>query len=166
MTALTDNGVTEKDILTQYVKIQQLTKWDDDKPQEIAIGYRDTNIVTAKIKKIDKSAIIIDNITTAGGDLTRIDNINFSVDNPSAFYEEAKQKTIVDAQTKASQIANLSRANLGKPTYISENAHVPPPIYIGAMYERAISAAPKEKSISPSEMDISLTIQLTYAIAN
>ena len=90
MTALTDNGVAEKDIHTQYFNIQRVTRWDDDKQQEIVIGYRVTNIVTAKIREIDKAGIIIDNIATAGGDLTRIDNISFSVDDPSAFCKEAR----------------------------------------------------------------------------
>ncbi len=80
MAALTDNGVAEKDIQTQYFSIRQVTKWDREKEEEIVIGYRVTNMVTAKIRDIDKAGTIIDAVAEAGGDLTRIDSIGFSVD--------------------------------------------------------------------------------------
>ena len=86
MTALTDNGVSEKDIQTQYFSIYQVTRWDDYKNQEIVTGYRVTNMVNAKIREIDKTGTIIDAVAVAGGDLTRINNISFSVDEPSRYY--------------------------------------------------------------------------------
>ena len=46
-------------------------------------GYEVTNMVTAKIRDIDKVGAIIDAVAAAGGDFTRINNIAFSVDDPS-----------------------------------------------------------------------------------
>ncbi|GAH90830.1 unnamed protein product, partial [marine sediment metagenome] len=59
MTALIDNDVAEEDIQTQYFSIRQVTKWDREKEEEIVIGYRVTNMVTAKIREIDKTGSII-----------------------------------------------------------------------------------------------------------
>ncbi len=164
--ALTDNGVAEKDIKTQYFSIHRVTKWDRDKEQEVVIGYRVTNMVTAKIREIDKVGTIIDAVAAAGGDLTRIDSIGFSVDDPSAYYEEAREKAIADAKAKAEQLAKLAGVKLGKPTYISESAQIPPPIYRQDLYEKAVAAPTAETPISPGEMEISLTVQLAYAILN
>ena len=164
MAALADNGVAKKDIQTQYFSIRQVTRWDEIRDREIVIGYRVTNMVTAKIRDIDKAGSIIDAVAVAGGDLTRIDNIAFSIDDPSGYYEEAREKAMVDAKDKAEQLARLGGVKLGKPTYISEGISYP--ITQRGMVEMAPIPAPAAPptSISPGEMEISLTVQVAYAI--
>ncbi len=162
MTALTDNGVAEKDIQTQHFSIYPVTRWDKDDEEQVIVGYRVTNTVSAKIREIDKAGTIIDAVAAAGGDLTRIDSIDFSVDDPSAYYEEAREKAMADAEAKAEQLAELAGGRLGKATYISESSFAPPPIYRGEIYEEAAMAV--ETPISPGEMEISLTVQVAYAI--
>jgi len=162
MAALTESGIDEKDIQTQYFSIQQVTKWNRETEEQIVIGYRVTNTVTAKIRDIDKAGSIIDAVAEAGGDLTRINGISFSVDDPSAYYEEAREKAMDEAKAKAKQLARLGGVTLGKPTYISEGA--PPIIYPRAVYEVAPAQAPAETPISPGEIEISLTVQVAYAI--
>jgi len=163
MTTLTDNSVAKKDIQTQYFSISQITRWDKDKEREVVIGYRVTNTVTAKIRETDMAGPIIDAIAEAGGNLTRIDSISFSVDEPSAYYEEAREKAMAGAKAKADQMAELAGVTLGKPTYITESVYAAPPIYPRVMYEvEAAAAVPTP--ISPGETEISLTVQVAYAI--
>jgi len=163
--ALTGEGVAEKDIQTQYFNIRRVTRWDNVKEQEIVIGYRVTNMVTAKIREMEKTGTIIDAVAVAGGDLTRIDSIGFSIDDPSAYYVEARQKAVADAEAKAKQLAEVAGVKLGKPTYISENVYMPAPIYRqDMMMEKAAGAPAVETPISPGEMEISLNVQLAYAI--
>ncbi len=163
MTTLVDNGVAEKDIQTQYFSVYQVTRWDDYTDREIVIGYRVTNKVNAKIRDIDKTAIIIDAVVVAGGDLTRIDSISFSIDDPTVYYGELRTKAIADAKAKAEQLAGLAGVKLGKATYISEGIQVPSPIY--PRYDYGVVPAPvEETSISPGEMDIILNVQIAYAI--
>jgi len=161
--ALTDNGVANKDIQTQYFSIRQVTKWDGEREEEIVVGYRVSNIVAAKIRDIDKTGTIIDAVAEAGGDLTRINSIAFSVDDPSDYYEEAREKAMADAEAKARQLAKLGGVTMGKPTYISEGVSysIYPREY---MYEKAGAPEPVETPISPGEMEISRTVQVVYAI--
>ena len=163
MTALTDNGIAEKDIQTQHYSIYPVTKWDRDNEEQIVIGYRVTNTVNVKIREIDNAGTIIDAVAAAGGDYTRINSISFSVDEPSTYYEEARKKAMADAKAKAAQLAELADAKLGKAIYISESSYVPTPIYRQDVYEEA--AAIVETSISPGEMEISLTVQVAYALS-
>lgn len=160
MTALTDNGVDEDDIQTQYFSIDQVTRWDDD--EYVIIGYRVTNMVIAKIRDIDNVGAIIDAVAEAGGDFIRINNIAFSVDDPSEYYEEAREEAMADAKDKAEQLADLAGIELGQPTYISEGNIYPPVVYRdGGM------AVPEEgytTSISPGEIELTLTVQVAYAI--
>ncbi|MFC1871508.1 SIMPL domain-containing protein [Chloroflexota bacterium] len=166
MDALSNNGVAKKDIKTQYFNISKVTRWDDNNRQEVVLGYRVTNTVTAKIRDIEKTGTLIDDTATAGGDLTRINNIYFSIDDPAPYQEEARDKAMADAKNKAEQLADLSGVKLGKPTYISENLYYPPPIYrdVGMM-EGAPAPAPTTP-ISPGETEVTLNVQVVYAILN
>lgn len=164
MTALTKNEVAMKDIQTQQFSIRRVTKWDREKEEEIIIGFQVTNMVTAKIRDIDKVGSVIDAAAEVGGDLTRIDSISFSVDDPSAYYEEAREKAMADAKAKAEQLAGLAGITLGTATYISEGIQSPAPGYQPGVFmaERAMAAAPT--TISPGETEISLNLQVAYAI--
>jgi len=164
MAALTDNGVAEKDIQTQYFSIRQVTQWDRVKEEETVIGYRVTNMVTAKIRDTDKAGAIIDAVAEAGGDLTRISSIGFSIDDPSAYYEEAREKAMAEAKAKAEQLAELADVTLGKPTYISAGIQVSPITRSVVVVEEAVPVAPAVTPISPGEMEISLTVQVAYSI--
>jgi len=161
-TALSKNGVATKDIQTQHFSINKVTKWDREKEEEVVIGYRVTNMVTAKIRDIDKVGSIIDAVAEAGEDLTRIDSIDFSIDDPSAYYEEARQEAMAEAKAKAEQLADLAGVTLGKPIYISEGIQAPP-IYRESIYFETAEAV-AETPISPGEMEVSLSIQIVYAI--
>jgi uncharacterized protein YggE len=164
MEALDDNGVDEKDIQTQYFSIDQITRWDDD--EIIVIGYRVTNMVTAKIREIDDTGTIIDAVAIAGGDLTRVNSISFSIDDATVYYEEAREEAMADAKAKAEQLAELAGVELGKPTYISEGT-----IYYPVDYRDAGAMVPAAEEgyttpISPGEMELSLTVQVVYEIVD
>ena len=165
MKVLKDNGVANKDIQTQYFNIHKVTRWDKDREQEVVTGYQVTNMVSAKLREIDKAGAVIDAVAGAGGDLVRIDGISFSIDDPTQYQAEAREKAMAEAKEKAGQIAKLAKVSLGKPTYISESSYAPPPIYREAfMSDGAMPAAAPETSISPGEMEVTLTVQIAYAI--
>ena len=167
MAVLDDEGIAEKDIQTRYFNIRQVTRWDDSKDQQIIIGFRVTNTVTAKIRDIDEAGSVIDAVATAGGDFTRIDGISFTIDDPTQYYEEAREKAVIDAEAKAKQLAEVAGVKLGKPAYISESSYVPGPIYRQDMVmSEALGAPAVETPISPGEMEITLNVQLAYAIAD
>lgn len=160
--ALKTNGVADKDIQTQWYNISPVTKWVEETSEQITIGYKVTNMVTAKIRDISKAGTIIDAVAEAGGDLTRINSISFTVDDPTAYYNQAREKAMQDAKDKAEQMATLAGVTLGKPTYISESGgYIPTPYYSKDYYAEGSSAS---TSISPGELNITLTVQVGYAI--
>jgi len=170
-TALTESGVADKDMQTQNFRIRQRTRWDDEQQQEVVIGYRVTNDVVAKIRDMEKIGDIIDAVVVAGGDYTRIDDLGFSVDDPSIYYDEAREKAMAEAKAKAEKIAGLAGMKLGEPTYINESTTTP---YLGGMgYEMAVPApAPAlapiivgAPPISPGEIEVRVNMQIAYSIA-
>jgi len=163
MQALKDNGIDKKDIQTQQYSIYPITQWVEDEKKEEIIGYRVTNIVVARIRKVDKAGAVIDAVAQAGGDYIRIQGISFTVDDPTPYYEEARTKAVKDAENKAKQFANLTGVKLGKPTYISEGAVYLPSV--NKAYESAALLPAPETPISPGELKITTNVQIVYAIA-
>ena len=163
MDTLTSNGIAEKDIQTQYFNIQQVRTWDRQTEKEVVTGYRVTNTVTVTIRDIEKVGTIIDVVTEAGGDLTRINGINFSIDNPDEYYEQVRKEAMIDAKKKAEELAKLANVNLGDATFISENLYYAP-VARSAMAMGYDEGASYNTSISPGELDISLSVQVAYAI--
>lgn len=165
MTALTGNGIDKKDIQTQNFSIQQVTKWDDKSQTQIVIGYSVTNTVVAKIRTLDKVGTIVDASVVAGGDLIRINGIDFSKDDMTQDYIQARDLAMQKAKAKADQIAKDSGVTLDKPTYISENQYTP--VYNTAnsfKADMASGATAPTTSISPGQLDITLDVQVAYGI--
>ena len=163
MTVLEEQGIAEEDIQTQYYYIQEVTRWDSDKEESITIGYRVTNTVTAKIRDIQKAGSVIDAVAAAGGDYTRISGISFSIDDPSPYYEQAREKAVADAAEKAKKLADMAGVELGNPTYISESSYYPGSIYRGDLIQAEAASNPTTP-ISAGEMEITATVQIAYAI--
>jgi uncharacterized protein len=167
MQSLTDAGIAAKDIQTGYFSINQQYRWDNEKQINTPIGYQVNNMVTVKIRDIGKVGNIIDAVVQAAGDLIRINGINFSVENPAQYYQNARNKAMAAAKGKADDLAKLAGVTLGGPTYIAENAQYTP--YYGGYANYAVSVpAPAmesaSSSISAGETKITLSVQVAYSI--
>ncbi len=165
MEALADSGIAQKDIQTQYFNIYQVTRWDRDTEEEVVTGYRVSNMVSAKVRDTDKVGTIIDAVVQAGGDFIRINGVSFSVDDPTDYYEDARKEAVANAKAKAEQLASLAGVKLGKATYIAEGSTgtTYPVLQAGGM-AFAEETMVSKTSISPGEMELSLTVQVGYSI--
>ena len=160
---LDNQGVDKKDIQTRRFSIYPVRRWSDKEAKEVLIGYRVTNTVTVKVREVDDTGDIIDAVAKVGGDYIRINNISFTVDDPTPYYKEVREKAMADAEAKAKQLADLGDVKLGKLTYINEGGAIPVvrEAYIGAPVP-APAMAPTP--ISPGETEIRLTVQVSYSI--
>jgi uncharacterized protein YggE len=169
MKALADSGIAQKDIQTGYFSINQRTRWDDSKQTDSVIGYRVTNMVTVKIRETGNVGNIIDSVVQAGGDLIRINGISFSVEDPSKYYQDAREKAMAAAKSKADELAKLAGVTLGMPTYIAENAQYTPTYGGYANFSMSVPAAVPAPvimapPISTGETKITLTVQVAYSV--
>src|SRR4030042_730257 len=92
------NGVDDKDIQTTQFSIYPEYDYRGD-TQELR-GFRVTNIVTVKIRNIDNTSKVIDDAVAAGGDLTGIQGLDFTIDDPSELRDEARPRAGEAAQPK------------------------------------------------------------------
>jgi len=142
-------------------RMPSVTTTVDDSSQ--VISYQVNNTVTVKIRATDKVGAVIDAAAAAGGDLTRVNGVSFSVEKPEQYYTQARQAAVKDAQAKAEQLAQLSGVTLGKAFYISENSYSQPIYRSDAMYYSSSSVG-GGTSVSPGQTDIVLNIQAAYSI--
>ncbi len=163
--ALKAQGIEDKDIQTQYFSIYQVTNWNNNK-EEIT-GYRVTNTLTVKVRAVDKAGEVIDAVVAAGGDLTRINGITFTVDEPADYYVQARELAITHATGKAQQMADKTGIKLGKVTYISESTSNYGPVYRNYALEDSYMGIPAVTSATPvsiGQLEITATVQIAYAI--
>ncbi len=165
VSALKNAGVADKDIQTSQFNIQQVTRWDDKQNTQIVLGYRVTNTVIVKIRSVDKAGSIIDNVAVAAGDLTRVNSISFTVDDPAPYQKIAREKAVQAAMDKARQIAQVSGVKIGKALYINEGTLYTPVIrdnYMKSGAGEMMSSAPTP--ISPGELEFQVTVEMVYEI--
>jgi len=164
MKVLEGAGVSQSDIKTANYNVQPVYTWDEPQRTSIITGYRVSNSVTVKIRQVNSAGEIIDEVVRASGDAARINNVYFTVDDPEQYYKLARERAMVDAKSKAEQMAALSGVQLGKPTYISEGStYYPPVIRYDNVYKEGDAQAPGTP-ITPGDADIILNVQVVYAI--
>jgi uncharacterized protein YggE len=156
-------GIDTKDIKTKYFSIYPVRNYNPDKGGEELAGYRVTNMLTVKVRKVADTGAVIDAVARAGGNFIRIDSISFTVDDPVPYQKQAREKALADAKDKAKQIADKTGLNLGAPTYINEtSSYYPYPV--PAAYEAAVPMIGGSSSISPGETTITVYVQVAYGI--
>lgn len=161
MESLRKSGVAERDIQTTRFSIFPVRKWDRETEEEILVGFRVSNMVTAKMRDIEETGPIIDSVAEAGGDLTRIQGITFTIEDPEIHQIRAREEAEAIARAKAEQLAHMAGARLGVVTYISESGgYYPVPVAVPAMDE----AVGVSTLISPGEQEITVSVQIAYTL--
>ncbi len=163
VSALTAAGVAQKDIQTRVFSVSTVTHYNNQTGENIFDGFQVTNTVSAKLRDLPKVGDTIDSVIAAGGDLARINNLAFTIEDPIRYQDQVLQKAMTNAQDKAELLANLAGVKLGRPTFISTSATTPvPPVPIAISGK--ISADASSTPISPGQLDIVTDVQVVYSI--
>ena len=103
-----------QDISTTQVSLQP--QYADN---SVIAGYRASNSIQVKIRKLDKASQALAAIVGAGGDATRINSVSYSIEDDSKLVRDAGTG-LRRRQDRAGQYAELSGLSLGKVISISE----------------------------------------------
>ena len=169
--AIKDNGVSEDDIVTTNFNIYPQTIWVEvsdslGRHSEPRItGYTVSNTVQVTVRDIDNLSPVVDTAASAGGDLIRINSIQFTVDDSSAYGEVIRQHAAADALAKADVYARAMGVTLGPLVYLTEISSSVPMAYGAPRAEMAaMDGAFKSTPISSGDVNLSVTIQAVFAI--
>lgn len=158
ITALGGAGVDKKDISTSQVSLQPQYNIDGS----TISGYRAGNSIDVKIRKIDTASNILALITNAGGDATRINSINYSIEDDSQLVKDARARAFNDAKDRADQYAQLSGLSLGKVISISEvSGGTPPPTPTPMPRAAMAEAVPLE----PGQQTVGFSVTVVWELS-
>jgi len=161
--ALKDNGVDEKDIQTVQFNVSPQYDYSKLDGRGEIIGYVVSNVVTAKVRDLDKAGDAIDAATKAGGNDAIVQGVSFDIDDPTALQKQAREEAVKKAHDQAEQLATNAGAKLGKLISISESSYYP-------SFERAVPAAAggaldqSSTPVQPGQLEVSVTVNVLYAI--
>lgn len=161
--ALTELDIAERDIQTTNFGVWTERKSGPDGRLSDELTYRVTNTVTVQVRELDQLGAVLDAAIDAGAN--SVYGVNFYLEESAKAESQAREKAVADALAKATELAGLTEVEVGKVISISE--------VIGgsSLYsnfnarEMAVAGLGGGVGpINPGELDLSLTLQVTYAI--
>lgn len=171
--SLRRNNLTDQDIQTTSFNIYPEYDYQDMVVNEVRTntrvltGYRVRNSVVITIRDLDAVGTIIDDVVNAGGDDTRVDGIDLSIEDRRAFAIQLREAAVKSAMENARHFASLTGVTLGKLVYISEVGSGEP-ILEDASFERQVAfaaAAPAPPTtVIGGSLSLSLTVRAGFAI--
>ena len=169
---LRDLDIEDKDIQTRSFNISPQYEFTEvlqggvRTHKQVLVGYRVSNSAAIKIRDLDAVGPIIDDVAAAGGDATRINGINFTVEDPKPFEDQLRRDAVTDAIAKAQQFAVLTGVSLGQLVFITESGGGRPVIQDFGDERFAVSAqaAAAPTSIGGGELELRMTVQTVFSI--
>lgn len=161
--ALKAGGVKEEDLQTTNFSVQP--RYDYSNNRQTLLGFTVSNLVTAKIRNIDDTGDLVDAAIKAGGNLSRVQNLQFTIDDPAALQDEARREAMADARSKAETLADAAGVGLGDARSISESGG---PVAI-AFDQRQLQLGELSQAASPiqvGELEVRVDVQVIYGLGN
>lgn len=156
--ALVDAGVQRKDISTTQVSLQPQFAGGDNTGS--IVGYRASNSIDVKIRQLDAASQALALIVSTGGEATRINSVNYSIEDDSQLVRDARSRAFNDAKDRAQQYAKLSGVKLGDVISISESTGATPPTPVPAP-RAAMAPVPLEPGQQTVGFSVTVIWQLT-----
>jgi len=149
--ALEKAGVRAEEIQTSRVALHDVRDRDNS-----ILGYQASNRVTVTRNDLTNVGELLQAAVDAGAN--GIDNLWFSVADPSVVSEEGLQLAFENARRKAAKLAELSGAKLGKVLAISDGTSGPQPY--PAMRMESFAG----KTISAGTEEITFQVSVTFEL--
>lgn len=161
--ALKNNDIADRDIQTENFSIYP--QYDYTEEGRVLRGYRVNNTVNVKVRELDSLSDIIDDATTAGGDIVVVNSIQFMLEDPTPLQAQARALAVKDAEVKAQTLAEAGGVTLGKPITITETSRsAGPPIAFAEAEEFAADSARTSTPIQAGELTVTVNVTVVYEI--
>jgi uncharacterized protein YggE len=157
---LSSAGVAERDVQTHRLALTP--EYDYDKGRQRQRGVRGTNTLAVTLRDLDGAGATIDSVLTAGGDDVVLHGIDFALEHPEAFTDEARRAAVADARRRAETLAASAGVALGMPTRIVE--HGTEPAFPRPMMAMRAEAASAPTPVAPGQIEVTVRVEVTWAI--
>lgn len=157
--ALTGQGIERRDIQTSSLSLSPVQDYPDGQAPVLR-GYRAENVVTVKIRDLDKLGATLDALVGAGANEIR--NIDFIREDMRDAQDEARKLAVEDARHRAETIAAAAGQELGPLIEIGDsvNSGPRPPQPMMARAAMASDSVPVEAG----ELSVNQQISAVWAL--
>jgi uncharacterized protein len=155
--ALVGSGIDRNDISTSQVSLQPQFPGGDS---TTIVGYRASNSIDVKIRKLDTASQALALIVSTGGDATRINSVNYTIEDDSQLVKDARARAFNDAKDRAEQYAQLSGLDLGKVISISESGGSTPPTPMPYSRGAEMAAVP----LQPGQQTVGFSVTVVWEL--
>jgi uncharacterized protein len=167
--ALRGAGIDPRDLQTAGFFVEPIfsqppSDYDGSQPFEPKIiGYRVRNELTVRIRNLQRTGAILDEIVSLGAN--SISGPTFTVNDPTPLEDQARRAAIRDALRKGQLYAQAANVPLGPILRIEENVFQrQPPIPMSAMAREAAQDA--AVPIEGGELAFEAQVNVTWRIGN
>ena len=155
-------GIAREDIQTTGINLNPEYVYDQATNRQNFTGYRASNRVQVTLRSIDKTGEVLDALITAGAN--DVSGISWSIDDPSAAQEQARQAAFATARTRAEGYARLAGMNGVRLLEVNESVMSGPPI----MFDMPQAAAARSEiaPVRPGQVQTGVTITVKYEMTS
>ncbi len=170
--AVKAQGVAADDIVTTAFNIQPQTIFREVRDGDVRysvpeiIGYIVSNRVTVTIRDLDRVGDVVDAAAGEAGDLIRINNIRFTVEDTSQYGEPLRRLAAADARAKAEIYADAMGVELGPLVFLSESGgSVPIVRQDDVAIERAFALSARAPTpIMAGDTTLTTNVQVVFSL--
>ena len=159
--ALKRAGIEDRDIQTSSISLNPEYHYDQNRPPRLT-GYRATNTVNVKFRDLKRTGAILDALVAEGAN--QINGPNLSIDKPETALDEARTKAIANGRARADLYARALGMRVVRLISVSEGTgyHVPPPMPMVMMAERAAGDA--SSKIDPGTQQLQVNVTMSFEL--
>jgi uncharacterized protein YggE len=154
-------GIAKKDVQTSnFSVVPQYKRGPHGEQLPEVVGYRVSNQVAVKVRKLDSLGQVLDEVVQQGANA--VQGVSFAVAEPTPLLDEARRKAVADARRKAELYAKEAGVQVGTVLLIQEaTPRVPTPLAMD-FARGAAGGVP----IAEGEQEFGASVTVTYAIGS
>jgi uncharacterized protein YggE len=169
------NGVADADVRTSQFSVDPQYNYNPPAPGQPSAptinGYKVTNVVTIRIRKIDTVAKIVDEASVAGGNFVVVRRMAYGMLDQKKLQTQARDLAVKEAKERADELAGLNGRKVGKAIQINEStvALQPNQSYYGGYGAAPVVTAPRTgggetSSIESGQLRVVVNVTINYEI--
>jgi len=157
-------GVDEKDIQTSGINLNARYDYDRTNQKQVFRGYQVSNRVTVKLREIDQTGQVLDALVVAGA--TDLSGPSFSAEDDSAAKEQARNRAMERASSRAIAYANFAGYDAVKLLAVSESITGRSPVQPVARSAVAMDALESAAPVQPGVISTGVSISVKYEMVS
>lgn len=159
-------GVEMRDVQTTQLRVSEQRRWDNERNEEVFMGYVATNTVSVRVRDLDGIGALLAGVLDDGAN--ELQGLSFGLQEPRKAEDEARRRAVADARAKAALYAEAAGVPLGALLTLRDSAE-PLVRTIGEAEPVMVAeAAPEARDVpvAAGELEVRAEVTMVFAIGD